>query len=117
MLTQADGRDQTGIAASTSPSRTRYPSAIHEASSAKRCTSNACPQRRRRGGAQGVQVNAIVTNFMDFLRAHRAEDPEGRARVESVVPMGRLGMMAELGSDALARLGSRGSAGAGMDAQ
>lgn len=49
--------------------------------------------------AQGVQVNAIGTNFMDFpdfLRANRAEDPEGRARVEQLVPMGRLGTMAEL---------------------
>jgi 3-oxoacyl-[acyl-carrier protein] reductase len=47
----------------------------------------------------GVQVNAIGTNFMDFpdfLRANRAEDPEGRARVEARVPMGRLGTMSEL---------------------
>jgi 3-oxoacyl-[acyl-carrier protein] reductase len=46
-----------------------------------------------------VQVNAIGTNFMDFpefLRANRAEDPEGRARVEAQVPMGRLGTMEEL---------------------
>jgi 3-oxoacyl-[acyl-carrier protein] reductase len=49
--------------------------------------------------AQGVQVNAIGTNFMDFpefLRANRADNPEGRARVEALVPMGRLGTMAEL---------------------
>lgn len=48
---------------------------------------------------QGVQVNAIGTNFMDFpefLRASRAEDPEGRARVEAMVPMGRLGGLEEL---------------------
>ena len=35
---------------------------------------------------RNVQVNAIGTNFMDFpgfLRANRAEDPEGRARVEA----------------------------------
>ena len=47
----------------------------------------------------GVQVNAIGTNFMDFpafLAANRAEDPEGRARVEALVPMGRLGTMEEL---------------------
>ena len=47
----------------------------------------------------GVQVNAIGTNFMDFpefLRANRAEDPEGRARVEAMVPMGRLGGLDEL---------------------
>ncbi len=49
--------------------------------------------------AKGVQVNAIGTNFMDFpefLRASRAEDPEGRARVEALVPMGRLGTLDEL---------------------
>jgi 3-oxoacyl-[acyl-carrier protein] reductase len=48
---------------------------------------------------KGVQVNAIGTNFMDFpefLRANRAEDAEGRARVEAMVPMGRLGALEEL---------------------
>ncbi|MGH2684905.1 MAG: SDR family NAD(P)-dependent oxidoreductase, partial [Actinomycetota bacterium] len=47
----------------------------------------------------GVQVNAIGTNFMDFpgfLAANRATDPEGRARVEAQVPMGRLGTLDEL---------------------
>ena len=36
----------------------------------------------------GVQVNVVGTNFMDFpefLRANRAEEPEGRARVEAMV--------------------------------
>ena len=49
--------------------------------------------------ARGVQVNAIGTNFMDFpefLKANRAEDAEGRARVEAMVPMGRLGTLDEL---------------------
>ncbi len=49
----------------------------------------------------GVQVNAIGTNYMDFpdfLKANRAEDPEGRARVEAMVPMGRLGTLPELAS-------------------
>jgi 3-oxoacyl-[acyl-carrier protein] reductase len=49
--------------------------------------------------SKGVQVNAIGTNFMDFpefLKANRAEDPEGRARVEAQVPMGRLGGLDEL---------------------
>ena len=48
---------------------------------------------------KGVQVNAVGTNFMDFpgfLAANRAEDAEGRARVEAMVPMGRLGTMSEL---------------------
>ena len=49
--------------------------------------------------SKGVQVNAVGTNFMDFpefLKANRAEDPEGRARVEAQVPMGRLGTLVEL---------------------
>lgn len=49
----------------------------------------------------GVQVNAVGSNFMDFpefLRANRAEDPEGRARVEAHVPMRRLGTMEEFAS-------------------
>jgi 3-oxoacyl-[acyl-carrier protein] reductase len=48
--------------------------------------------------ASGVQVNATGTNFMDFpefLRANRAEDAEGRARVEAAVPMKRLGTLDE----------------------
>jgi 3-oxoacyl-[acyl-carrier protein] reductase len=52
----------------------------------------------------GVQVNAIGTNFMDFpafLAANRAETPEGRARVEAQVPLGRLGTMDELAHFAL----------------
>ena len=51
--------------------------------------------------ASGVQVNAVGTNFMDFpefLRASRAEDAEGRARVEAQVPMGRLGTLEEFAS-------------------
>lgn len=49
--------------------------------------------------ATGVQVNAVGTNFMDFpefLKANRAEDAEGRARVEAQVPMKRLGQLEEL---------------------
>lgn len=46
----------------------------------------------------GVQVNAIGTNFMDFpefLRASGATDPDVRAKVESEVPLRRLGTMTE----------------------
>ncbi len=46
----------------------------------------------------GVQVNALGTNFMDFpefLRASGATDPEVRARIEAQVPMGRLGTVEE----------------------
>lgn len=52
----------------------------------------------------GVQVNAIGTNFMDFpefLRANRAEEPEGRARVEEQVPMKRLGGLDEAAAMAM----------------
>ena len=45
-----------------------------------------------------VQVNAVGTNFMDFpgfLAANRADTPEGRERVEAMVPMKRLGTMEE----------------------
>lgn len=51
--------------------------------------------------ASGVQVNAVGTNFMDFpefLAASRAEDAEGRARVEAQVPMRRLGTLDEFAS-------------------
>ena len=46
----------------------------------------------------GIQVNAVGTNFMDFpgfLEASGANDPEVRARIESQVPLGRLGTMPE----------------------
>ena len=49
----------------------------------------------------GVQVNAVGTNFMDFpefVRASGAEDPEVRAKIESMVPLGRLGTMDEFAS-------------------
>ena len=48
--------------------------------------------------SKGVQVNAVGTNFMDFpefLKANRVEDDES-ARVEAMVPMGRLGTLDEL---------------------
>jgi NAD(P)-dependent dehydrogenase (short-subunit alcohol dehydrogenase family) len=48
--------------------------------------------------ASGVQLNVVGTNFMDFpefLRGNRIETPQDRARVESLVPMKRLGTMSE----------------------
>jgi NAD(P)-dependent dehydrogenase (short-subunit alcohol dehydrogenase family) len=48
--------------------------------------------------ASGVQLNVVGTNFMDFpefLRGNRVETPEDRLRVEAMVPMKRLGTMAE----------------------
>lgn len=57
--------------------------------------------------ATGVQINAIGTNFMDFpafLEANRATDPDGRARVEAQVPMGRLGTLEELAHFSMAFL-------------
>ncbi|MFK7919762.1 MAG: SDR family NAD(P)-dependent oxidoreductase [Ilumatobacter sp.] len=47
----------------------------------------------------GVQVNAVGTNFMDFpgfIKASGADDPERRKRIESQTPMRRLGTMDEL---------------------
>ncbi len=49
----------------------------------------------------GVQVNAVGTNFMDFpefLRASGATDPAVRAKIEAQVPLGRLGTMEEFAS-------------------
>jgi len=46
----------------------------------------------------GVQVNVLGTNFMDFpefLRANGVTDAESRAKVEAQVPMGRLGTLEE----------------------
>lgn len=46
----------------------------------------------------GVQVNAVGTNFMDFpqfLQATGATDPEIRKKIEAQVPLGRLGTMEE----------------------
>ncbi len=45
-----------------------------------------------------VQVNAVGTNFMDFpefRRANNADDPAVRAKLEGMVPLGRLGTMEE----------------------
>lgn len=49
----------------------------------------------------GVQVNAVGTNFMDFpefLAASGASDPAVRAKLEAQVPLGRLGTMDEFAS-------------------
>jgi NAD(P)-dependent dehydrogenase (short-subunit alcohol dehydrogenase family) len=48
-----------------------------------------------------IQVNALGTNFMDFpdfIRANGATDPDVRAKVEAMVPLGRLGTMEEFAS-------------------
>ena len=55
----------------------------------------------------GVQVNAVGTNFMDFpafLKASGATDPEVRAKIESQVPMKRLGTMTEFAAFCMAFL-------------
>jgi NAD(P)-dependent dehydrogenase (short-subunit alcohol dehydrogenase family) len=49
----------------------------------------------------GVQVNAVGTNFMDFpefLNASGATDPAVRTKLEAQVPLGRLGTMEEFAS-------------------
>jgi len=48
-----------------------------------------------------VQLNAVGTNFMDFpefLKASGATDPEVRKKIESQVPLGRLGTLDEFAS-------------------
>jgi 3-oxoacyl-[acyl-carrier protein] reductase len=53
----------------------------------------------------GVQVNAVGTNFMDFpefLAASGATDPEVRARLEAEVPLRRLGTMDEFAAFCMA---------------
>lgn len=53
----------------------------------------------------GVQVNVVGTNYMDFpefLAATGATDPEVRAKVEAQVPMGRLGTMDEFAAFCMA---------------
>ena len=52
----------------------------------------------REMAGKGVQVNALGTNFMDFpafLEATGATDPDVRSKVESYVPMKRLGTLEE----------------------
>ncbi|MFK8025662.1 MAG: SDR family NAD(P)-dependent oxidoreductase [Ilumatobacter sp.] len=47
----------------------------------------------------GLQVNAVGTNFMDFpgfIKASGADEPERRARIEAQTPMRRLGTVDEL---------------------
>ncbi len=47
----------------------------------------------------GVQVNAVGTNYMDFpgfLKATGADDPDRRRHIEGQVPMRKLGTMEEL---------------------
>lgn len=55
----------------------------------------------------GVQVNAVGTNFMDFpgfLEASGATDPAVRAKLEAQVPLGRLGTMEEFAAFCMAFL-------------
>ncbi len=55
----------------------------------------------------GVQVNVLGTNFMDFPEFHAANgtnDPEKRARLEAMVPMRRMGTLAEFAAFAMAFL-------------
>lgn len=47
----------------------------------------------------GVTVNAIGTNYLDFsgfIKASGADDPERRAKIEAQVPLRRLGTLEEL---------------------
>ena len=57
-----------------------------------------------------VQVNAVGTNYMDFpefRRASGADDPEVRRKIESQVPLGRLGTLDEFAHFCLPYLDGR----------
>lgn len=57
-----------------------------------------------------VQVNAVGTNYMDFpefRRASGADDPEVRKKIESQVPLGRLGTLDEFAHFCLPYLDGR----------
>ena len=61
----------------------------------------------REVAGDGVQVNALGTNFMDFpafLEASGATDPDVRARIEGHVPLKRLGTLEECAALAAAYL-------------
>jgi len=57
-----------------------------------------------------VQVNSVGTNYMDFpefRRASGADDPEVRKKIESQVPLGRLGTLDEFAHFCLPYLDGR----------
>jgi NAD(P)-dependent dehydrogenase (short-subunit alcohol dehydrogenase family) len=103
MVDQGDGQVlvfTSATGARTTPGAPLYSSARAAANMLVRNVADEVARHR-------VQVNAIGTNFIDFpgfLRASRADDPEGRARVEAQVPMGRLGGLDELAHLAVAFL-------------
>jgi NAD(P)-dependent dehydrogenase (short-subunit alcohol dehydrogenase family) len=63
-------------------------------------TSFALAMAREVAGS-GIQVNVIAPNYlyseMYYPRARFVDDPAGRALIESIVPMGRLGTPEEIG--------------------
>ena len=94
MIEAGDGQ----ILVITSASAARpTPGAPHDSSAraaATMLTKNVAAEVAR----NGVQVNAVGTNFMDFPEfraASGADDPEIRKAVEAQVPLGRLGTMEE----------------------
>jgi NAD(P)-dependent dehydrogenase (short-subunit alcohol dehydrogenase family) len=90
------GSGQVLIITSSSGARTTPGASIYSALRAG--ATHLVKNVAREVASHGVQVNALGTNFMDFpgfLHATGATDPAGRARVESKVPMGRLGTMEE----------------------
>lgn len=95
MLEQGDGQ----VLVITSASAARPTPGAPLYSSARAAANHLVRNVAAEIAATGVQVNAIGTNFMDFpafLKANGIDgDPEKRARVEAMVPMGRLGGMDE----------------------
>lgn len=97
MIDQGDGAGQVLVFTSASGARATPGAPLY--SSARAAANHLVKNVAAEVAKTGVQVNAIGTNFMDFdgfLEANGATTPEGRAKVEAVVPMGRLGSLDEL---------------------
>ena len=94
MIAQGDGQVLVITSASgarATPEAPLYSSARAGATHMVRNVANEVARHR-------VQVNAVGTNYMDFpefRRATGADDPAIRAKIESRVPLGRLGTMDE----------------------
>ncbi len=96
-MTEQDGGGQILVLTSAAGARPTPGAPLYSAAraGANMLVRNVAAEVARRN----VQVNAVGTNFMDFpgfLAANRVTDEESRKKVESMVPMQRLGTMDEL---------------------
>ncbi len=96
MIERGEGEGQVLVITSASAARATPGAPLYSAAraGATHLVRNVADEVAR----HGVQVNAVGTNYMDFpefRRATGADDPTVRARLESQVPLGRLGTMEE----------------------